>query len=114
VIFPPVLVEGVHYVDGGVSTNLPVEPFEAVKDQVVAVHVNPLPPFVPGRRGILRTMDRVWHLNIREMVMRSAQGCHLFIEPPELARFNMFELSRLEAIEEIGYAWTRNLLTEGH
>lgn len=113
VIFPPVLVNGIYYVDGGVSNNLPVEPFSAAKDQVIAVHVNPLPPFFPGRRGMLRTMDRVWHLNFRELVTRSAQGCHLFIEPPELARFNMFELSKLKAIEAIGHAWTRQLIDEG-
>jgi len=110
VIFPPVLVDGTYYVDGGVSNNLPVEPFLAIKDQVIAVHVNPLPPFVPGRRGVLRTMDRIWHLNFRELVMRSAQGCHLFIEPPELARFNMFELSKMNVIEAIGHDHAKKLL----
>lgn len=112
-VFPPVQVNGVYYVDGGISNNLPVEPFLAMKDRVIAVHVNPLPVFVPGRRGMMRTMDRIWHLNFREMVMRSAKGCHLFIEPPELSRFNMFELSKMKKVEEIGYEWTRKLLNRG-
>ena len=110
VVFPPVQVNGVYYVDGGISSNLPVEPFLAAKDKVVAVHVNPLPPFIPGRRGVRRTMDRIWHLNFREMVMRSAEGCHLFIEPSELSKFNMFELSKMEMVEEIGYSFAKNLL----
>ncbi len=110
VVFPPVQVNGVYYVDGGISNNLPVEPFIAVKDRVVAVHVNPLPVFVPGKRGMMRTMDRIWHLNFREMVIRSAKGCHLFIEPAELSRFNMFELSKMKKVEEIGYSWTRKML----
>ena len=110
VVFPPVQVEGTFYVDGGISNNLPVEPFLAVKDQVVCVHVNPLPPFVPGRRSMLRTMDRVWHLNFREMVMRSAQGCRLFVEPAELSRFNMFELGKLDVVESIGYQCAARLL----
>ena len=109
-VFPPVQVNGVYYVDGGISNNLPVEPFLAVKDQVVAVHVNRLPVFVPGRRGVMRTMDRIWHLNFREMVMRSANGCYLFIEPTELSRFNLFELGKLEVLEEIGHTWTTHLL----
>lgn len=112
-IFPPVQVEGIHYVDGGISNNLPVEPFLAIKDQVIAVHVNSLPTFVQGRLGMLRTMDRVWHLIFREMVMRSAKGCGLFIEPTELSRFNMFELSKMDEVEAIGYAWTRRLIDEG-
>lgn len=110
VVFPPVQVNGVYYVDGGISNNLPVEPFLAAKDRVIAVHVNPLPVFVPGRRGMMRTMDRIWHLNFREMVMRSAMGCYLFIEPTELSKFNMFELSKMEKVVEIGYAWTRQVL----
>ncbi|HRO40340.1 MAG: patatin-like phospholipase family protein [Flavobacteriales bacterium] len=109
-IFPPVQVGGTYCVDGGLSNNLPVEPFADCKAEVVAVHVNPLPVFIPGRRNWLRTMDRIWHLNFREMVMRSAQGCGMFVEPPELSRFNMFELGKGAAIERIGYDWTRALL----
>lgn len=109
-LFPPVLVNGGYHVDGGLSNNLPVEPFLQERDRVIAVHVNPLPPFIPGRRSVLRTMDRIWHLNFREMVMRSAQDCHLFIEPPELARFGMFEVGKLNVIDGIGYQWARDLL----
>jgi NTE family protein len=103
VLFPPVPIDGVFCVDGGLSNNLPVEPFAQRKPEVIAVYVNPLAPFVPGKRGMLATLDRVWHLNFREMVMRSAQGCHWFIEPPELSGFGMFDLRKLEAIERIGY-----------
>lgn len=110
VIFPPVKVEGIYHVDGGLSNNLPVEPFAAHLGKVVAVHVNPLPVFVLRKRRMLRTLDRIWHLNFREMVIRSAEGCYLFIEPPELSRFNMLELSKAAVIEQIGYEWTKTLL----
>lgn len=112
-VFPPVRVNGVYCVDGGMSNNLPVDPFADRKAEVVAVHVNPLPAFVPGRRGMVRTMDRIWHLNFREMVVRSARGCGVFIEPAELSRFGLLELGKLRAIEQIGYDWTRNRLGEG-
>lgn len=109
-LFPPVQVEGTYCVDGGLSNNLPVEPFAARKAEVVAVHVNPLPPFMPGRRGMLRTMDRIWHLNFREMVLRSAQGCGWFVEPGELSAFNMFDLGKLGVIESIGHACAAAML----
>ncbi|MEO7081442.1 MAG: patatin-like phospholipase family protein [Flavobacteriales bacterium] len=110
-VFPPVQVGGVHYVDGGISNNLPVEPFTAFKERVIAVHVNSLPTYVPGKQGMLTTMDRIWHLIFREMVVRSAKGCGLFIEPTELSRFNMFELGKMEEIDAIGYAWTKEVLS---
>lgn len=108
VIFPPVRVDGTFYVDGGLSNNLPVEPFADRKHEVIAVYVNPLAPFVPGKLGMLGTMDRIWHLNFREMVMRSAQGCRWFIEPPDLS-FGMFDLRKLELAERIGYTYAKDL-----
>lgn len=98
------------YVDGGISHNLPVEPFLAIRDQVIAVHENSLPKYVPGKQGMFRAMDRFRHLVFREMVMRSAKGCHLFIEPSALSRFNMFELAKMEEVEEIGHTYAREIL----
>lgn len=112
-VFPAVQVNGTYYVDGGISNNLPIEPFLGVRARVIAVNVNPLPPFRPGRRSMLRTMDRIWHLNFREMVLRSAQGCRLFVEPPALSAFNMFDLGKMAAIEQIGHAWGAGLLQGG-
>lgn len=109
VIFPPVKVDGRFCVDGGLSNNLPVEPFNDRKHEVIAVYVNPLSTFQPGKRGMLSTLDRAWHLNFREMVMRSARDCHLFIEPPALSTFGMFDLRRLSVIERIGYEHASSL-----
>lgn len=110
VVFPAVAINGVFHVDGGLSNNLPVEPFNDRKSEVIAVYVNPLPPFSPGRRSMIGTLDRVWHLNFREMVTRSAQGCHLLIEPPELSRFGLFDVRKMAEIERIGHAYTHELL----
>ncbi|MCU0320019.1 MAG: patatin-like phospholipase family protein, partial [Flavobacteriales bacterium] len=57
-VFPPVEIDGVPYVDGGLSNNLPIEPFEDRRSEVVAVYVNPLPPY-GARRTWRGTMDRV-------------------------------------------------------
>ncbi len=109
VIFPPVIIDGIRYVDGGLSNNLPIEPFADRKNEVIAIYVNPLPPF-NAQRSLRRTLDRTFHLSFREMVMRSANGCHLYIEPPELARFGMFDLRKAKEINTIGYEYAKELL----
>lgn len=109
VIFPPVVIDGVPYVDGGLSNNLPVEPFLDRKGDVIAVYVNPLPPY-SAQRSLRRTLDRTFHLSFREMVMRSAQGCHLYVEPTALAQFGMFDLSRGAEIQRLAYMHTRHML----
>jgi NTE family protein len=108
VVFPSVRIGGIPYVDGGLSNNLPIEPFNDRRADVVAVYVNPLPPYDP-KRSLRRTLDRTFHLSFREMVMRSAQGCHLFIEPPGLAKYGMFDLGQAQEIFEIGYRYTTEL-----
>lgn len=109
VIFPPVVIDGTPYVDGGLSNNLPIEPFERDRSDVIAVYVNPLPPF-SAQRSLRRTLDRTFHLSFRELVMRSAKGCHLYIEPPELSSFGMFDLSKGAQIQRIGYEYAKRLL----
>ncbi|HEX2617660.1 MAG TPA: patatin-like phospholipase family protein [Flavobacteriales bacterium] len=111
VIFPPVVIDGTPYVDGGLSNNLPVEPFLDQRSEVIAVYVNPLPPY-DAKRSLRRTLDRTFHLSFREMVMRSAQGCHLYVEPAELAQFGMFDLRRAAEIQRIGYRYTKRLLAQ--
>lgn len=110
-VFPPVHIDGVPYVDGGLSNNLPIEPFADRRGEVIAVYVNPLPPYA-ARRTWRGTMDRVFHLSFRELVARSANGCAVYIEPPALARFGMFDLRHAAEIERVGYAHTKALLQQ--
>lgn len=109
VIFPPLVIDGTPYVDGGLSNNLPIEPFDERRSEVIAVYVNPLPHY-SGQRSLRRTLDRTFHLSFREMVLRSARGCRMFIEPPSLTAYGMFDLSRGAEIQRIGYDHTRSVL----
>ncbi len=108
-VFPPVVIEGTAYVDGGLSNNLPVEPFNDRRSEVVAVYVNPLRSYEPNA-SLRTTLDRTFHLSFREMVIRSAQGCRLYIEPPGLSRYGMFDLRHTERIEQVGYDHARQVL----
>lgn len=108
-VFPSVEIDGLPYVDGGLSNNLPIEPFEERRSEVIAVYVNPLPPYT-ARRTWRGTMDRVFHLSFRELVSRSAKGCRLYIEPPELARYGMFDLRHVGQIIQTGYTHAQQVL----
>ncbi len=110
-VFPSVEIDGVPYVDGGLSNNLPIEPFDDRRSDVIAVYVNPLPPYTP-RSNWRITMDRVFHLSFRELVARSAKGCRLYIEPQELARFGMFDLRHVARIGQVGYACAKECLVQ--
>lgn len=108
-LFPPVRIDGARYVDGGISNNLPVEPFADRKHEVIAVYVNPLAPLT-GRLNLWETVDRTVHLSFREMVARSSAGCRLLIEPPGLSRYGLFDLHHADRIRAIGYKHARSVI----
>ncbi len=109
VLFPSVVIDEIPYVDGGLSNNLPVEPFSGRKSEVVSVYVNPVKPFNP-KEGTLEVMDRAIHLSFREIVSQSAEGCYLYIEPANLDKFDLFDIHKLSEIFEVGYNSTKTIL----
>jgi len=109
VVFPPVVIRGMPFVDGGLSNNLPIEPFSENKKDVICIHVNPIKSFKP-RESIFDVLDRAIHLSFREKVNRSSDGCFLFIEPKELVGYGLFDIQKIPEIFDIGYNFTKKLL----
>ena len=109
ILFPPVFIDGIPFVDGGLSNNLPIEPFINKKEQVISIYVNPIKLFRPEEKP-METVDRTLHLIHREMIGRAAAGCSLYIEPPELTAFGLFDIHKIPDIFEIGYRFTKELL----
>ena len=103
-MFPPVFIEGIPYVDGGLYNNLPVEPLEKQKKDAIAIYVNPLKPFKP-EENVFEVLDRALHLSFRPMVNRSAEGCFLMIEPGGLEQYGMFDVQKLQEIYSCGYQY---------
>jgi NTE family protein len=110
VVFPALLIDGVPYVDGGVSNNLPVEPFADNKTEVIAVYVDPTKPFNP-KGSISETMDRAIHLSFRKTVNSSSAGCYMHIEPPELNKFGLFDIHKATDIFNIGYSYANEFIS---
>ena len=109
VLFPPVAIRDIPYVDGGISNNLPVEPFGDKKEDIIAIYVNPVRSFSP-EASVFEVMDRAIHLGFLEKVSRSAEGCHLYIEPPELSSYGLFDIHKIPEIFDIGYRFAKALL----
>ena len=108
-LFPPVFIEGTPYVDGGLSNNLPIEPFNHKREEVITIYVNPIRPFNP-KESMAEVMDRAIHLSFREMVSRSSAHCYLHLEPANLSKFGLFDLHKASDIFDIGYLYTQNKL----
>jgi NTE family protein len=102
IVFPPVMIDGIPYVDGGLSCNFNVSPLKKYPFPVAGVFVNPLVPYNPAA-SIVAQCDRVIHLTLREMALSSIEMCDIFIEPMALKDFTVLEVKALKAILDIGY-----------
>ncbi len=108
-VFANVTINNMPYADGGMSGNLPVEPLLNKYTNIIGVYVNPLPAF-DEKAGINEAVDRMVHLFIRENVLKSIEKCSVFIEPPNLAHYRMFEEKKKQAIIDEGYQYTKTYL----
>lgn len=110
-LFSPVKTNDTLYYDGGILNNLPVEPIRDQCDFLIGVHVNSLEKSVEAHSSTVKTMDRIIHLAINQSVYRNAEKCNLFLDPPDMGRFSMFDKKDIQPIYDHAYAYTVDKLS---
>ncbi|MFH0895214.1 MAG: patatin-like phospholipase family protein [Bacteroidota bacterium] len=111
VLFPPVEIDGITYTDGGVLDNLPVKPIRSCCEKIIGIHLNHF-----GKReklgGLRDIAERTFSLSIHSHVIANAKKCDLFIEPKELRKYSLVDLSKAQEMHDIGYEETRRALKD--
>jgi len=104
-LFSPVEINGSQYIDGGVLNNLPVEPFLREKIPLIAVHVNPV-----AKQGhfssTLKILERSIELSAFKNMRPRKRYCNLFIEPPRLSQFSVFDFAKSSEMFKISYEFS--------
>lgn len=110
-MFPAVKHKGSMYYDGGILDNLPVKPLLGQCKFLIGVHVNAPNRIMADKLSPAKVFDRITHLAIGHSVAESAKKCNLFLEPPEMLQFGMFEKKEVMAIYEYVYTYVSQRLT---
>lgn len=111
-MFPSVQRDGAVYYDGGVLDNLPVQPLVGQCDFLIGVHVNAPDRITTEQLTPIKVLDRIIHLAIGQSVTQNAKKCDLFIEPPEMQQFGMFDKKDLMRSYEHVYTYTSEQLAK--
>lgn len=109
IIFPPTIIDGITYVDGGVLNNLPIEPLRRKCEKMIAINVNPLGVY-KDKNTILSVAERVFHLNIHHSVESKIEKIDLYIKPDKLEKYRILETNKGAEIFEIGYNYAQNAI----
>ncbi len=104
VIFSPVEIDNKHYIDGGITNNLPVDPLIGHSDKIIGLHCNPVDEeYDTG--NMKKLLERTFLIAINGNVENRKKNCDLFLEPYELKKYGAFDFAKSKEMFEIGYRY---------
>lgn len=101
VIFSPMVINGVHYVDGGVFQNLPVSSIRKKCEKVIAISVHQAKE-TKFEKNILNLALRSFHLMFISNTLEDAAMSDIYVGM-ETSSFNSFDLKNIEDLFNVGY-----------
>jgi NTE family protein len=111
VLFQPVKINDISYVDGGVLDNLPVRPIEDQCKILIGSFVNPV-GFMEKVSGLISIAERTFMLSMSKEIYEKARKFDLFIAPPELRNYKILDPEKSIELFNIGYNATNQKLKE--
>ena len=105
VLFQPVLINSIHYVDGGVMDNLPVRPIEKQCRSLIGSFVNPV-GYVEKVSGLVNIAERTFMLSMSKEINEKAKSFDLFVAPPELMNYKILDPEKADELFSVGYEAT--------
>jgi NTE family protein len=109
IVFPPTVIDHVHYIDGGVFCNFPVDVIRDECEIVIGINVSPLVP-TQYKQTILDIAMRSYNFMFRANTKEDGKLCDILVEMPDVLQYDMFDLDAVEEIYRMGYHETKKVL----
>ncbi len=103
VIFHPVKINGVHYVDGGVLRNLPAWAIRKVCTTLIGSNCSPLKRNYKYHDSIIDTTLRTFQLMMKANALQDLTLCDLVVQSAGMADYNTFDVASMKKIVTSGY-----------
>ena len=111
VLFQPVKIGDISYVDGGVLDNLPIRPIENKCRILIGSFVNPV-GYMKKISGLINIAERTFMLSMSKEIYEKAKKFDLFIAPLALRNYKFLNPEKAQELFEIGYNATNQKLEE--
>jgi len=109
VLFKPVIINKIYYVDGGVLDNFPVKPIKNKCNMIIGSFVNPV-GYEESITGLITIAIRTFMLDQTKEMVEKSKYLDIVIAPAELTKFGILETEHADAIYEMGYKVTKEKL----
>lgn len=111
IVFKPVRIGGVRYVDGGVLRNLPAWTIRDRCKYLIGVNCSPLSNDTV-KNTILDIAIRSYELMAKNNAVSDMELCDIVIRTDEIAKYKVFDLKGIRRVFDSGYRDTMNFLLE--
>ena len=102
IVFKPIKIDGVNYVDGGVMHNMPAWAIRKECDHLIGINVSPLINKAPTG-SLLEVAQRSYHLLARTNAITDLALCDTVISTDTIASMQVFNMKEKERIFKSGY-----------
>jgi NTE family protein len=109
VLFKPVIINKIQYVDGGVLDNLPIRPIEHRCKLYIGSFVNPT-GYEKKFTNLIHIAERTFMLNMSKEVIEKSKKFDIFISPSELKNYKILDPEKSKKVFKIGYDATIEIL----
>lgn len=103
IIFPPVKINGIHFVDGGVLRNLPAWAIRRYCKTLIGSNCSPLDHHYHYTGSITQLALRSYQLTTKANTLQDLQLCDIIIRPDHVANISTFDLSAIPKAIDLGY-----------
>jgi NTE family protein len=110
IIFQPIKINGVNYVDGGVLRNLPAWAIRKHCTTLYGLNCAPLNPHYKYKGTLLDITLRTYSLMSKANTLQDLELCDHVVRTPATSRFGTFELHILKEAVQVGYEATCRVL----
>ncbi|MCJ7449963.1 MAG: patatin-like phospholipase family protein [Bacteroidales bacterium] len=111
VLFKPVIINKIYYVDGGILDNLPIRPIENKCRLIIGSFVNPV-GYEDIINGLTKIAERTFMLTMSKEVAEKSKKFDLFIAPLELKNYGILDPEKAEEVFKVGYKATKEKLKD--
>ncbi len=111
VLFSPQIIDGDHYVDGGVFKNFPVSIIRDDCENVIGINASPLVAD-EYKMSVLNVAIRTYNFMFKANILADKALCDLLIEPVDMANYDTFETDKSREIYELGYQTGKKMIRE--
>ena len=111
ILFSPVVIDGVHYVDGGVFMNLPVTPIRDECRRVVAINVSPINT-TSYKKNLFSIGVRCYNYMFKANTLHDKAIADMLLEAYNLDSFSNRDLEKAGEIFESGYRQAKEQLKD--